>query len=83
MEWAKARIPGAAYYRNGRKIGEDGINGLTISNAMHLSPFLGGKMIELAFDDDLYYEKLMKRVRDHAGKRESNRYLQRIIIYKT
>ena len=46
--------------------GEEGINGLTISNAMHLSAFLGGKMIELPFDDDLYYEELMKRV---AGSR--------------
>lgn len=42
--------------------GEEGINGLTLSNAMHLSAFLGGKMIDLPFDDDLFYDELMKRV---------------------
>ena len=41
--------------------GEEGINGLTLSNAMHLSSFLG-KTIELPLDEDLYYEELMKRV---------------------
>lgn len=41
--------------------GREGINGLTISNAMHLSSFLG-KEIELPFDEDVYYEELMKRV---------------------
>ncbi|MDD4699307.1 MAG: Gfo/Idh/MocA family oxidoreductase [Oscillospiraceae bacterium] len=42
--------------------GEEGINGLTLSNAMHLSAFLGGKEIALPFDEELYYEELMKRV---------------------
>ena len=41
--------------------GEEGINGLTISNAMHLSSWLG-KMIDIPFDDELYYNELMKRV---------------------
>ena len=42
--------------------GHEGINGLTISNAMHLSSWTG-KAVELAnFDHDLYYEELMKRV---------------------
>ena len=41
--------------------GTEGINGLTLSNAMHLSAWLG-KTVELPFDDDLYYEELMKRV---------------------
>ena len=41
--------------------GAEGINGLTLSNAMHLSAFLG-KEIELPMDEDLYYEELMKRV---------------------
>ena len=47
--------------------GEEGINGLTISNAMHLSAFLG-KEIELPFDDELYYEELMKRVKTSRRK---------------
>ncbi len=42
--------------------GREGINGLTISNAMHLSGFLG-KEIELAdFDNDKFYEELSKRI---------------------
>lgn len=41
--------------------GYEGINGLMLSNAMHLSAFLN-KEIELPFDDELYYQELMKRV---------------------
>lgn len=41
--------------------GCEGINGLTISNAMHLSSWLG-KAIELPLDEDLYYEELKKRI---------------------
>ena len=41
--------------------GREGINGLTISNAMHLSSFLD-KEVEIPFDEDLYYKELMKRV---------------------
>ena len=41
--------------------GEEGIFGLTISNAMHLSSWLG-KTVEIPFDEDLFYDELMKRV---------------------
>ncbi|MBO2516958.1 MAG: oxidoreductase [Clostridiales bacterium] len=41
--------------------GEEGINGLMLSNAMHLSAFLG-KAVELPIDEDLFYDELMKRV---------------------
>ena len=41
--------------------GEEGINGLTLSNAMHLSSWTG-KTVELPLDEDLFYEELMKRV---------------------
>jgi len=41
--------------------GLEGINGLTLSNAMHLSHWTNS-MVELPFDDDLYYNELMKRV---------------------
>ena len=42
--------------------GREGINGLTLSNAMHLSAFTG-KAIDIAtFDHDLYEAELMKRV---------------------
>ena len=42
--------------------GREGINGLTLSNSMHLSSFTG-KPIDIAtFDHELYYNELMKRV---------------------
>ena len=41
--------------------GEEGINGLTLSNAMHLSAWLG-HAVEIPFDEDLYYEELKKRI---------------------
>ena len=41
--------------------GSEGINGLMLSNAMHLSSWLG-RAVELPIDEDLYYEELMKRV---------------------
>ena len=49
--------------------GEEGINGLTLSNAMHLSSWLG-KEITLPFDQDLYNNELMKRVA--TSKRKTN-----------
>ena len=41
--------------------GSEGIYGLTLSNAMHLSAFLG-KKVELPLNEDLFYTELMKRV---------------------
>ncbi|MCQ2428023.1 MAG: Gfo/Idh/MocA family oxidoreductase [Clostridia bacterium] len=41
--------------------GREGINGLTISNAIHLSAWLG-KEVTVPFDEKLYYDELMKRV---------------------
>ena len=41
--------------------GEEGINGLTLANAMYLSDWLG-KAIDIPFDEEVYYEQLMKRV---------------------
>jgi len=40
--------------------GEEGINGLTISNAMHLSSWIG-KTVELPLDEDLFLAELTKR----------------------
>ena len=42
--------------------GEEGINGLTISNAMHLSAWLGKEVDLTNFDDELFYEELKKRI---------------------
>jgi hypothetical protein len=48
----------------------EGINGLTISNAMHLSAWLG-KPIDIAtFDHELFYEELSKRIKN--SKRNTN-----------
>ena len=55
--WADAILHGGKLVADGT----EGINGLMISNAMHLSSFLG-KEVELPIDEDLYYEELMKRV---------------------
>ena len=41
--------------------GAEGINGLMLSNAMHLSAFLG-RPVEIPFDEKLYHDELMKRV---------------------
>lgn len=41
--------------------GREGINGVRLANAIHLSGFLG-KEVECPVDEDLYYEELMKRV---------------------
>ena len=42
--------------------GEEGINGLTISNAMHLSSWLGKEIDLTNFDSELFYEELKKRI---------------------
>lgn len=41
--------------------GSEGINGLTLANAMYLSAFLD-KEVSIPFDEELYYNELMKRV---------------------
>jgi len=55
--WAGAILRGEPLVAGG----EEGIRGLTLSNAMHLSAFLG-KAVTLPFDEDLFYEELQKRV---------------------
>ncbi len=47
--------------------GEEGINGLTLSNAMHLSSWLG-RPVEIPFDEDLYYEKLSEKIASSRRK---------------
>lgn len=50
--------------------GEEGINGLTISNAMHLSSWLGKEIILSEFDDELFYEELSKRIKTSKRRTE-------------
>jgi len=47
--------------------GSEGINGLTLSNAMHLSSFTG-QMVDLPFDEDKYYAELEKRIKSSKTK---------------
>ena len=63
--WGGAILRGEPMIADGR----EGINGLTLSNAMHLSSWLG-QTVELPFDEDLYYNELMKRVA--TSRRKTN-----------
>ena len=54
--FAGAILRGEALVANGR----EGINGLTLSNAMHLSAWLD-KTVDIPFDEDLYLSELNKR----------------------
>ena len=49
--------------------GAEGIRSLTISNAAHLSSWLG-KTIELPIDEDLYLAELQKRIATSVDKKE-------------
>ncbi len=62
--WANAILHGGRLVADGK----EGINGLTLSNAMHLSAFLG-KTAEIPLDEELYYQELMKRIA--ASKRKT------------
>ena len=55
--WAGAILRGTPLVAHG----SEGINGVNISNAMHLSAFLG-KPVSLPVDEELYYAELQKRV---------------------
>ena len=63
--WAGAILRGEPLVAHGT----EGINGLTLSNAMHMSSF-SGKMVELPMDEDAFYEELMKRVA--TSRRKTN-----------
>lgn len=49
--------------------GQEGIRGLTLSNAMHLSSWLG-RPVEMPLDEDLFLEELNKR-RSNSAKKTS------------
>ncbi len=50
--------------------GEEGINGLTISNAAFLSQWLG-KEIQLPMDEELYYQLLQERIKNSKVKKNA------------
>ncbi|WHY21974.1 Gfo/Idh/MocA family oxidoreductase [Paenibacillus sp. G2S3] len=51
--------------------GEEGIKGLTLSNAMYLSAWTDN-WVELPMDSDLFYEKLMEQVRNSTFQKETS-----------
>lgn len=51
--------------------GEEGIRGLTLSNAMYLSAWTDN-WVELPIDADLFHEHLMEKVRNSTFKKESS-----------
>ena len=55
--WAGAILRGEPLVAHGA----EGVNGLMLSNAMHLSAFLG-RAVQLPIDEDLFHDELMKRV---------------------
>ncbi len=63
------RAWGGAILRGEKLIadGSEGIRSLTLSNAMHLSSWLD-KMVEIPFDEDLYYNELKKRADNSVRK---------------
>lgn len=63
--WAGAILRGEPLVADGC----EGINGLTLSNAMHLSAFLN-RPVEIPFDEKMYQQELMKRVA--ASRRKDN-----------
>ena len=63
--WGGAILRGTPLVADGR----EGIRGLTLSNAMHLSAFLG-REVRIPYDEDLYYEELMKRVADSRYRKD-------------
>ena len=46
--------------------GTDGINGVTLANAIHLSDWLDEEVSLTDFDDDLYLEKLNERIAEEG-----------------
>lgn len=42
--------------------GEEGINGLELSNAIHLSSWMGENWVDIPVDDDLFYNKLQEHI---------------------
>ena len=56
--------------------GEEGINGLTISNAMHLSSWLDKEIDLTNFDSDLFYEELKKRIATSRRKTTTREVVQ-------
>lgn len=63
-DWVQAIRKGTALLSPG----VEGINGLTLSNAMHLSAWTDS-WVELPMDEDLYWEMLQERIKSSSYKK--------------
>ena len=54
--------------------GTEGVKGLTLSNAMHLSSWLD-RTVDLPLDEDLFYSELQKRIATSKYKQGGDRVL--------
>lgn len=64
----------AQHILNGEELlasGDEGINGVTLANAIHLSDWLDKEISLEEFNDELYLEELNKRIKEE-GKFEQN-----------
>lgn len=66
--WGGAILRGEPLIADGR----EGINGLMLSNAMHLSAFLG-KEVTLPIDEEVFHEELKKRIATSRHKKARRR----------
>ena len=62
--WVNAMLDGTPLMAPG----EEGIKGLSISNAMHLSAWTDS-LVELPIDEDLYYAKLQEKIESSTYKK--------------
>ncbi|MCC2686511.1 MAG: oxidoreductase domain protein, partial [Paenibacillaceae bacterium] len=51
--------------------GEEGIKGLTLSNAMHLSTWTDN-WVNLPIDEELFYAKLQERIAESKSTKDAN-----------
>lgn len=52
--------------------GEEGIRGLTLSNAMHLSTWTDD-WVNLPIDEDLYFDKLQEKIKTSKPKKKAQK----------
>ena len=50
--------------------GQEGINGVELSNAIHMSDWLGNVPVELPVDSDKFYEMLQEKIKNSNVKKE-------------
>ncbi len=49
--------------------GQEGINGVELSNAIHMSDWLGNVPVELPVDSDKFYDMLQEKIKNSKGKK--------------